>query len=367
MSQGLGEIYRMKYVILSALVVALAWSAAGCGDDKATQPGGGEAAPRFVRAWYASKAPGSRPAGVTRVPIGVAVAQNGDVYVMEASKDEILRYDDLGVYKEIVLKGVQSELEDLNNPVSPTYIALDSKDEIYVTKADSVKKFRIELTEDDRDSLVFLGGWGGSGSGPGQFWGARGIVADLQDNFYVFDAGNYRVQKFTSSGGFITAWGDSGSGDGQFGPSNLGFEGGIAVDSLGTVFVADTGNGRIQKFTADGTFVGKFGSKSSLPPGSVEHPPNGQFKGIAGIAAGEGGTVYVVDHPIQPSVQKFTGDGVFLSRWGSWCPEVSGGSSACDGNFAGPAGIVVREGNVFVTEMFNKRVQKFTYNEEEEP
>jgi DNA-binding beta-propeller fold protein YncE len=59
---------------------------------------------------------------------------------------------------------------------------------------------------------------------------------------YVTDNFNNRVQKFTSTGGFVTAWGGSGSGPGQFdGPE------GVAVDASGNVFVAD-GEHRVQKF-----------------------------------------------------------------------------------------------------------------------
>ncbi|MBF0537156.1 MAG: DUF1566 domain-containing protein [Nitrospirae bacterium] len=60
---------------------------------------------------------------------------------------------------------------------------------------------------------------------------------------YVADPANNRIQKFSSSGAFITKWGSSGSGDGQFNSPY-----GVAVDTSGNVYVADNGNNRIQKF-----------------------------------------------------------------------------------------------------------------------
>ncbi len=73
-----------------------------------------------------------------------------------------------------------------------------------------------------------------AGTGDNQFDSPQDIAVDSSNNVYVVDTSNNRVQKFTSTGTFITKWGTSGSGDGQFnGPQ------GIAVDSSGTVYVAD--------------------------------------------------------------------------------------------------------------------------------
>jgi DNA-binding beta-propeller fold protein YncE len=70
---------------------------------------------------------------------------------------------------------------------------------------------------------------------------------------------NNRVQKFDSSGNFITKFGTFGSGDGQFFSPQ-----GVAVDpSTGEVFVADTFNNRVQKFDSSGNFITKFGSTGS--------------------------------------------------------------------------------------------------------
>ncbi|MBF0339103.1 MAG: hypothetical protein HQL05_14890 [Nitrospirae bacterium] len=72
------------------------------------------------------------------------------------------------------------------------------------------------------------------------------------------------MQKFTSSGQFITKWGSNGSNDGQF--DSLA---GIATDSSGNIYVVDAGNSRIQKFSSSGQFLTKWGSKGS---------DDGQFK-----------------------------------------------------------------------------------------
>ena len=63
-------------------------------------------------------------------------------------------------------------------------------------------------------------------------------------SIYVSDSRNALIQKFTSEGVFVSQWGTKGSGDGQFSHPS-----GVAVSSDGSVYVADYANNRIQKFS----------------------------------------------------------------------------------------------------------------------
>ena len=99
------------------------------------------------------------------------------------------------------------------------------------------------------------------GSGDGQFNYPYGVAVDSSGNVYVADTDNHRIQKFDSSGGFITKWGSYGSGDGQFD-----YPSGVAVDSSGNVYVADGWNYHVQKFTLDLTVVdGVCGASNGGP------------------------------------------------------------------------------------------------------
>ena len=111
---------------------------------------------------------------------------------------------------------------------------------------------------------------------------------DGSGNVYVADTYNHRIQKFTADGTYLTQWGSGGSGDGQFQ-----WPRGIAVDGSGHVYVADTYNNRVQKFTSEGTFLTKWGSYGT---------GDGQFCHHEGIAVDGSGNVYVADmynHRIQ--------------------------------------------------------------------
>jgi tripartite motif-containing protein 71 len=89
---------------------------------------------------------------------------------------------------------------------------------------------------------TFLTKWGSQGNANGQFNSLLGLAADSSGNVYVADY--MRIQKFSTTGTFLTKWGSQGNANGQFN-SLLG----LAVDSSGNVYVADTQNHRIQKFS----------------------------------------------------------------------------------------------------------------------
>ncbi|MDQ3971534.1 MAG: 6-bladed beta-propeller, partial [Thermoproteota archaeon] len=63
-------------------------------------------------------------------------------------------------------------------------------------------------------SLVAI--WGSEGTGDGEFAEPHGVAVDSSDNVYVVDTKNFRIQKLSSDGKFITQWGTEGTGNGEF-------------------------------------------------------------------------------------------------------------------------------------------------------
>lgn len=144
-------------------------------------------------------------------------------------------------------------------------------------------------------AALYLDSFGSSGSGPGQLAGPDGIAMSDAGDVYVADTYNGRVLRFTGAGAFVSSFGTPGSGPGQFIRPY-----GIDVDSDGNVYVSDIDRNDVQKFSAQGQWLLTFGQELSQP---------------FGLWVEDGGSVYVTDRPAG-CVRKFGADGVFQGNIG---------------------------------------------------
>jgi len=135
----------------------------------------------------------------------------------------------------------------------------------------------------------------------------RGVAIGAS-GIYVADFGSDRIKKMDINGNLLLQWGSFGFGNGQFN-----FPNDVAVDGLGNVYVLEADSNRIQKFNADGQFIwmlgfmGPYGADVSAVPGYFSNPQ--------GIGVDSAGNLYVADTG-NHRVQKFSPSGQFLLSWG---------------------------------------------------
>jgi sugar lactone lactonase YvrE/4-amino-4-deoxy-L-arabinose transferase-like glycosyltransferase len=186
---------------------------------------------------------------------------------------------------------------------------------------------------------------GAAGSASGQFQAPRGIALAPDGSLYVADSLNNRIQHLSPDGKVLQVWGsgaDVAKGAAPGGTFNEPW--GVAVAPDGSVYVADTWNYRIQKFTSNGSFQLMWGSGPALG--------QDQFYGPRGLAIDSLGRVFVADTG-NKRIVIYDKDGKYLSEFGS--PGMQ------PGQLDEPVDIAVDlQGNVYVTDTWNQRVQVFS-------
>jgi DNA-binding beta-propeller fold protein YncE len=283
-------------------------------------------------------------------PSGIAIDREDNVYIVDPDNGNIQIFTAEGRF-----------LQKLN--IKAIHIAIDNEGDLYVSDIEghTIQKF-------DKNGRLL------------KQWGKFGNTLDVMlpdspsdlaiDNsgfvYVVEDSNGHRVLKFDKYGNLITKWGKQGSNDDEF------FEpSGMAVDKDGSVLVADKGNQRVKRFTADGSLIGIW-SKDDKPVVKIAVDKNDNI-----FATGDEG------------IRKFSGEGELLARWGNFCtlygipaseyhfiktepipagtgcvdPDDAGALEFGDGQFFIVSDIAIdSDGYVYVADAGNDRIQKFDSN-----
>ena len=232
--------------------------------------------------------------------------------------------------------------------------------------------------------------WGEKGKSPGQLNEPTGIAAS-NDEVFVSDSRNSRIQVFDLKGNFKRQFGVEGKGklerpmnislvnqelyvadffndqiqvyalNGEFkrkigrpgdGKGEFSEPGGVAVNADGDLYVADFYNQRVQQLKADGSFVRQWGQsrQAGVLGGKLNYPTD--------VAVNEQGMVYIADG-YNDRILTYSPEGKLMYKWGG--PFAINIFGPFNGWFATVTGLAVGpKGNVFVADFYNDRVQKFT-------
>ncbi|MEA2516310.1 MAG: tripartite motif-containing protein 71 [Actinomycetota bacterium] len=209
---------------------------------------------------------GTVASGGLAEPYDVAVDKDGFIYVVDRGTFVVQKYTPKGdfLFSIGVPNGADGTHEDDGQLYYPNAIALNSTGSwLYVA---DTQNSRIQVF--DAIGGGFIMKWGTQGNGDDQMDNPTGIALDANDNVYVADSRNARVMKFSSTGTFITKWGTPGTGVGQFA-----VPAGIAVnDARGSVYVTDEYIGRFLEFTLGGGYVAEHGLEETGTGYLLHHP-----------------------------------------------------------------------------------------------
>ncbi|KAA0253821.1 MAG: hypothetical protein EDX89_12655 [Acidobacteria bacterium] len=247
---------------------------------------------------------------------------------------------------------------------SPGFAAADSSGNLYVTDVGN-NTIRKVTPAGVVTTLAGLAGSPGAADGTGsaaQFDGPLGVAVDASGNVYVADYWNHTIRKVTPAGVVTTLAGlagSAGSADGTGSAAQFNRPAGVAVDSSGIVYVAESRNHTIRKVTPAGAVTTLAGLAGS--PGSADGTGSAARFGYPdGVAVDASGNVYVADS-LNHTIRKVTPAGAVTTLAG-----LAGSSGAADGTgsaarFDDPDGMAVdASGNLYVADYGNHTIRYVT-------
>jgi autotransporter-associated beta strand protein len=208
---------------------------------------------------------------------GVAIDSSGNIYVADGVLDRVQKFNSSGTYvSQFGSTGTGDGQFD-----TPFGIAIDPSDNIYVV--DGVNS-RVQKFD---SSGTYVSKFGTLGTGNGQFTNPRGIAIDSSGNIFVVDAWNHRIEKFDSSGNYISQFNDT---------AGFSYPTGIHIDAYDNIYIADQGHSVISKFNSSGTFIADIATNGATD-GLVNQAYN--------LSSNSSGDIYILD-TYNKRIQKFT-------------------------------------------------------------
>lgn len=289
-------------------------------------------------------------------PRGVRVDAAGNLYVTDTRYKLIRKVSPSGAVTTVAGSGAGGTLSD------PFDLALDAAGNIYLTElmGNTVRKVTpagAVSTLAGSGSFSSVDGHGTSAS----FNQPSGVAFDAQGNLFVGDSQGRKIRKIAPDLEVSTFAGSGAQGtdDGTGTSATFSVPAGIAMDAAGNMFVTDFGSHVIRKITPQGVVTTPFGKRSTSGSGDGKGN-DATFSFPVGIAIDSGGSLYVADSTAHV-IRRITPDGMVRTLAGTAGRPGAKDDVGKAASFNTPYGVAVdAAGNVYVADQFNHKIRKIT-------
>lgn len=308
---------------------------------------------------------GKGTAASFHLPFGISVDTKNNIYVADTDNNSIRKISAAGDVTTLAGCGVAGGGDGIGKVACfyfPNGVTVDTQGNVYVADTDSnlIRK----ITSTGLVSTLAGAGPNSSGSTDGIGAAARftyplALAADSSGNVYVADTGNNLIRKITPAGMVTTFAGNGGLGstNGTGTAASFKSPNGIAVDTSGNIYVADTYNNLIRKVTANGVVTTLAGNGSSGRTNGISSEAS--FYHPTGVAVDSLGNVYVADSG-NYLIRKISTAGIVTTLAGSGSYGNTDGIGTA-ASFSGQSSLAVdSSGNIFVTDGYNGLIRKIT-------
>ncbi len=307
--------------------------------------------------------------------LSVALDTGGNLYVPDQFNHRVRKVTTDGTISTVAGNGTAGFKGDGDSATSaefanPSYVVVDGSGNIYISDTSNavVRKVsggKISTYAGNNGSGPGYSGDGGAATNA-QLFNPSGLALDSAGNLYIADTSNNLIRKVTSAGVISRYAGVGGAAD--FGDGGLALNAALnnpsalAVDAAGNLFIADAGNFRIRKIATNGIITTVAGSGSGTGYGGDGGPATkARLSNVKGIAVDSAGNLYLADTS-NSRIRKVTTDGTITTIAGTGAFNYSGdGGPANAAKFNFPSGVTVDPaGRVYVSDNQNSRVRLLT-------
>ena len=312
-----------------------------------------------------------------KFPSSMAIDAAGNIYIAEYTNNRIRKVDTNGIITTVAGNGTSGYSGD-GGPATeaqlswPRSVAVDAASNLYI--ADTLNN-RIRKVDTSGIITTIAGnetgssGYGGDG-GPATeayFFFPYGVAVDAAGNLYIADEGNSRIRKVDTNGIIIGIAGNGRgySGDGGFAiDAKLCNPKGIALDSKGNLYIADSGNNRIRMIDTGGIITTIAGS-GIVACGVGEFSGDGgpateaQLNDPSNISIDPAGNLYIADYQ-NHRIRYIDTRGVISTIAGTGIDDYNGdGIPATEAHLSYPFGVCIgAAGNLYISDTGSNRIRK---------
>lgn len=314
------------------------------------------------------------PASVAQLqyPNGVVADPSGNIFLVDFFNNRIRKIDRGGVITAFAGNGSWDSLGDGGSATAaglrlsdPSGLAADGAGNVYIADRGNSRIRRV-ATDGIITTFAGNGTYGFSGDGgpadQAELHQPQGIAADSQGNLYIADSGNHRIRKVTPNRIITTIAGNGSEGfSGDDGPAleaQLSYPSALAVGPGGYVFFLDSSDSRVRLLTPDGLIYSIAGGGDQFHLHDGEYATKARLERTAGIALDSDGNLLISGAGTH-RIRKVDGYGIITTVAGIGTLGYSGdgGIAAC-GSLNKPAGVAVDAvGNIYVADSGNDAIR----------
>jgi sugar lactone lactonase YvrE len=195
-----------------------------------------------------------------------------------------------------------------------------------------------------------------------RIFNAHGIAVDSSGNLYIADTDNWRIRKVSTSGIISTVAGkgtEGFSGDGGAATSAELYPWGVALDPSGNLYIADGRNYRVRKVSTSGIISTVAGNGIKGFSGDGGPATSAELGFTVGVALDSAGNIYIADAG-NNRIRKVSTSGIISTVAGNGTRGFSGdGGPATSAELGSPSGVAVDSpGNIYIDDEGNDRIRK---------